>query len=149
VLRRALPNGKVHLVAVIPSRLKDNRILMRADPEYVNRLYLVGSAQLVKAWLDGDWTAIEGAFFDCWSERNIVPSFAVPREWVRFRSGDWGSYSPFSFGWWAVVQDEYPLGQPIGGDRVLSHSRMESEGVRGRGSMGLHTSGDLRGAAVL
>jgi hypothetical protein len=111
VLERKLPNGEIHQVAVIPSRLRDNRILMQADPDYVNRLHLSGSAQLVKAWLDGDWTAIEGAFFDCWSDENIVAPFRVPDGWVRFRSGDWGSASPFSFGWWAVVQDDYLLSQ--------------------------------------
>src|SRR5262249_6315636 len=28
-------------------------------------------------------------------------------EWMRFRSMDWGSASPFSVGWWAVVQDDF------------------------------------------
>jgi hypothetical protein len=109
MLSRPLPDGTAHRVAVIPSRIRDNAILMQRDPGYVSRLYLVGSAQLVKAWLDGDWTAIEGAFFDCWSQRNIVAPFPVPKGWVRFRSADWGSASPFSIGWWAVVQDDYPL----------------------------------------
>jgi hypothetical protein len=108
-LLRPLPDGSLHQVAVIPSRITDNKIGLQNDPGYVGRLHMVGSAQLVKAWLDGDWTAIEGAFFDCWSERNIVSPFSVPRDWVRFRSGDWGSFSPFSFGWWAVVQDDFSL----------------------------------------
>lgn len=107
VLRRPLPTGKEHLVAVIPSRITDNKILLKADPGYVDRLHLVGSPQLVKAWLLGDWTAIEGAYFECWSERLVLPPFRIPDSWVRFRSGDWGSYSPFSIGWWAVVQDDY------------------------------------------
>jgi hypothetical protein len=119
LLRRALPGGKTHLVAVIPSRITNNRILLNRDPGYVDRLHLVGSAQLVKAWLLGDWTAIEGAFFDCWSERNVVPPFAIPPEWVRFRSGDWGSYSPFSFGWWAVAQDDWPSGNAENDGRSL------------------------------
>jgi hypothetical protein len=106
-LRRKLPDGTEHLVAVIPSRITDNRILMERDPGYISRLHLVGSKQLVKAWLDGDWTAIEGAFFDCWSDKNILAPFKIPEGWVRFRSGDWGSFSPFSFGWWAVVQDDH------------------------------------------
>jgi hypothetical protein len=71
---------------------------------------MVGSAQLVKAWLDGDWTAIEGAFFDCWSEaKHVIPPFTIPRDWLRFRSMDWGSASPASVGWWAVVQDDFHL----------------------------------------
>lgn len=108
--RRQLPNGDIHVIAVIPSRLQNNKILLARDPGYVGRLYMVGSAQLVKAWLDGDWTAIEGAFFDCWQEnKHVIAPFTVPEDWLRFRSGDWGSASPFSIGWWAVVQDDYAL----------------------------------------
>jgi hypothetical protein len=109
VIRKQLPTGDTHLIAVIPSRITDNRILISQDPGYVGRLHLVGSAQLVKAWLDGDWTAIEGAYFDCWSEKNIIPAFSIPKDWLRFRSGDWGSYSPFSFGWWSVATDDYQI----------------------------------------
>jgi len=110
VVTRILSNGAAHKMAVIPSRITDNRALMTADPGYVNRLHLVGSAQLVKAWLEGDWTAVEGAFFDEWSEaRHVLPPFAVPEHWLRFRSGDWGSAKPFSFGWWAVVSDEFKV----------------------------------------
>jgi len=29
----------------------------------------------------------------------------VPKEWLRFRSVDWGSRAPFSVGWWAVASD--------------------------------------------
>ena len=39
---------------------------------YIGRLHMVGSADLVRAWVDGDWTAVEGAFFDCWNERKHV-----------------------------------------------------------------------------
>jgi hypothetical protein len=110
VLRRKLPNGEEHRIAVIPSRITDNRILINSDPGYVSRLYLVGSAQLVKAWLEGDWTAIEGAFFAEWSnEQHVIAPFAIPQHWLRFRSGDWGSYSPFSIGWWTVVGEDYKL----------------------------------------
>lgn len=110
VLLKPLPDGSMHQVAVIPSRLSDNRILMRADPTYVNRLQLVGNGALVRAWLDGDWNAIEGAFFDEWSEaKHVVAPFTVPADWLRLRSMDWGSASPFSVGWWAVVSDDYRL----------------------------------------
>lgn len=39
---RELPNGNIHRFAVIPSRIEDNKILMTADPQYIDRLYLVG-----------------------------------------------------------------------------------------------------------
>src|SRR5262245_23782145 len=114
ILSSTLPNGQVHQVAVIPSRIRDNQILMQRDPGYIGRLHMVGSADLVRAWLDGDWTAIEGAFFDCWSERkHVVHPFEVPAGWLRFRSGDWGSAVPFSFGWWAVASDQFKTAEGV------------------------------------
>lgn len=107
ILRATLPNGAEHRRVFIPSKVQDNRALLSFDPEYISRLYLVGSKNLVKAWLDGDWTAVEGAFFDCWGQGNIVPPFQIPADWLRFRSFDWGSAKPFSVGWWAVVGDDY------------------------------------------
>jgi hypothetical protein len=99
-------SGVVTRAAVIPSRITDNATLLEADPGYIDRLRMVGSAALVKAWLEGDWSAVEGAFFDCWGARNVVAPFDVPRDWLRFRSFDWGSASPFSVGWWAVAGDD-------------------------------------------
>lgn len=107
VVVRTLDDGTQHRMAVIPSRISDNRIMLSRDPGYMNRLKLTGGAALVKAWLDGDWSAIEGAFFDRWSEAlHVVPPFAIPEDWAKFRSGDWGSARPFSFGWWAIVGDD-------------------------------------------
>ena len=92
----------------IPARLSDNPKLLLSDPLYIARLQQSGSAQLVRAWLDGDWGTVEGAFFDKWRLRNIVKPFAVPTDWPRFRSFDWGYAAPFSVGWWAVASDPYP-----------------------------------------
>jgi len=87
----------------IPSRLQDNQILMKNDPNYVSRLANTGSAELVKAWLAGDWNAIEGAYFDDWnSEKHIIDWFEIPAHWYRLRSMDWGYSKPFSIHWWAI-----------------------------------------------
>jgi hypothetical protein len=99
VLKRALPNGKEHKYVFIPSKLENNRLLTTADPDYINRLYLVGSKKLVDAWLKGDWSAVEGSFFDEWSDLHIIKPFEMPEHWTRLISGDWGSARPFSFGW--------------------------------------------------
>ena len=89
----------------IPSRLGDNRFL---GTEYVANLQMVGSPQLVRAWLEGDWSVVEGAFFDNWrTDKHVVAPFTIPDDWLRFRSADWGSASPFSIGWWAIVGDDY------------------------------------------
>jgi hypothetical protein len=87
----------------IPSRIADNTYL---GEDYIQRLRQSGSDELVKAWLEGDWSAIEGAFFDCWStEKHVVAPFEIPAHWARFRSMDWGSAAPFSVGWWAIATE--------------------------------------------
>jgi len=95
----------------IPARVHDNRRLLMSDPGYVERLKLSGSATLVKAWLDGDWSVIEGAYFDCWSnERHVIAPFEIPKLWTRFRAMDWGSAAPFAVYWVAVVSDPHDIG---------------------------------------
>lgn len=94
----------------IPSKTSDNAILLANDPDYRSRLRAAtgGNDALRKAWLEGDWDIVAGAFFDCWQRsKHVVTPFHIPDDWLRFRSGDWGSARPFSFGWWAVVGDDY------------------------------------------
>jgi len=110
----------LHKMAVIPSRLSDNKILLSRSKNYKARLHLVGSQELVKAWLDGDYSAVPGAFFDCWSEkRHVVPPFNVPDHWLRFAAMDWGSASPFSVGWYAVASDPVTVEGMERGTRVI------------------------------
>jgi hypothetical protein len=91
----------------IPSKLSDNPKLLENDPTYINKLRASGSPQLVRAWLEGDWNVIEGAFFaEFQTSKHVIQPFLVPDHWTRFRSMDWGSAKPFSVGWWAVVQDD-------------------------------------------
>lgn len=92
----------------IPSKISDNMLLMRNDPTYILRLQQSGSAALVKAWLEGNWDIIDGAFFDEWDEGTHVLSAQgftpmLKQDWLRFRAFDWGSYRPFSVGWYALV----------------------------------------------
>jgi hypothetical protein len=95
----------------IPSRLQDNKYL---GNNYVANLQMVGSADLVKAWLEGDWTVVQGAFFDAWRlDKHVVVPFDIPPDWLRFRSMDWGSASPFSVGWWAVAGDDQRISRRI------------------------------------
>ena len=91
----------------IPSKLQDNQYLGK---DYVANLQMVGNSQLVRAWLEGDWSVIEGAFFPEFSEaKHVIPPFEIPATWLRFRSADWGSAKPFSIGWWAVCGDDFRL----------------------------------------
>lgn len=90
----------------IPSRVGDNVYL---GPDYVQRLKASGSPDLVRAWLEGDWSVVSGAFFPEFSmERHIIQPREIPEHWPRFRSFDWGSARPFSCGWWAVSDGSVP-----------------------------------------
>lgn len=98
----------------IPSKLTDNQILLEADPAYKNRILAAtyGNEALRKAWTEGDWNIVAGAFFNCWSNQLILRPVAFPDWWTRFRSGDWGSARPFSFDWWVIAGEDwmYPDG---------------------------------------
>jgi hypothetical protein len=97
----------------IPSKIKDNALLMKNDPTYILRLRQSGSAALVRAWLEGDWGIIDGAFFDNWNSDLIIKPMdwldRIPAHSLRFRSMDWGSAKPFSIGWWAVSDGTWGL----------------------------------------
>lgn len=97
----------------IRSRVEDNRILLARDPQYISRLKGVGSPELVRAWLEGDWSAIAGAYFPEFSDSHILKPFLIPKHWTRFRSFDWGSARPFSCGFWAVSDQTDGKGNAI------------------------------------
>jgi|TARA_R110000787_G_scaffold56820_2_gene130356 hypothetical protein len=79
----------------IPSRVQDNKILMDFDPQYVHRLAGVGDPELVKAWLEGDWSALVGAYFSQnWNKVDLVESFDIPEEWPILTGMDYGEESP-------------------------------------------------------
>jgi len=98
----------------IPSRVQDNAALALADPGYVARLRASGSEELVRAWLEGDWNVVQGAFFGEWSSaKHVVEPHELPKAWVRYRCMDWGSAAPFAV-YWVAVSDgslpQYPRG---------------------------------------
>lgn len=85
-----------HYRMFIPSRYGDNKKGLEADPGYVGRLKGAGSPQLVKAWLEGDWSVVQGAFFpELRRDRHVIRPIRLPDHWTRFCAFDWGSYSPF------------------------------------------------------
>lgn len=101
----------------IPSKVTDNKILLARDPNYINVLKGVGSEALVRAWLDGDWSVVTGAYFTEFSiDKHVIPPFEIPYWWARFVSLDWGYAKPFAASWWAVSDgslDAYPPGALI------------------------------------
>lgn len=98
----------------IPGRITDHNLL---GNDYIANLQMSGSPALVRAWLEGDWNVIEGAYFPEFSLiRHVVEPQALPAHWMRFRAGDWGSAKPFSIGWYAVSDGtlpQFPVGALI------------------------------------
>lgn len=89
----------------IPGKITDHNLL---GNEYIANLQMSGSPQLVKAWLEGDWNVIEGAFFPEFGAQHVIRPFTIPEHWARIRAGDWGSARPFSIGWYAVSDGSLP-----------------------------------------
>lgn len=111
-------DGKTQVIELqrvfIPSKLMDNRLLMENDPTYVLRLRQSGSEALVKAWLEGNWDIVDGAFFDEFTEeKHVLDTEAFKRlmnpAMTLFRAMDWGSAKPFSIGWYALLDKDYEL----------------------------------------
>ena len=88
----------------IPARLSDNPKLLEHDPEYAERLKHLGSPELVKAWLEGDWNVVLGAYLPDFSPRHIIAPFTIPEHWTRFRAVDWG-YVDYTCVLWVAVSD--------------------------------------------
>lgn len=91
------------------SRLEDNAIGLKNDPGYEERLQGLGSPELVRAWRDGDWEVVLGAYFpEFQGSKHVIRPVELPARWLRFRSMDWGSSSPFCVHWFAVSDGSMP-----------------------------------------
>ena len=88
----------------ILGRLDENRIMLRAEPGYIDRIREAArNPQEQKAWLEGSWDIVAGGMVDdLWDERvHVVDPFSIPPSWTLTRAFDWGSSRPFSVGWYA------------------------------------------------
>lgn len=106
----------------IGARLEDNRIGLRDDPTYVQRMRGLGDEMLVRAMEKGDWNIIAGGFFPEFSlERHVLK--AVTLDWKvftrRFAGVDWGSAKPFSVGWYAIADEDVKLEGTLGNAIVV------------------------------
>lgn len=98
----------------IKSLVTDNVALMESNPDYIKQLEAL-PPKLRKAWLEGDWSVFEGAFFeefkddpDHYEDRrwtHVIEPFEIPSHWKIYRSFDWGYNKPFACGWYAVSND--------------------------------------------
>lgn len=94
------------------AQLRENRILLDADPGYIDRIKMAARnpAELA-AWVEGSWEITAGGMFDdIWRDEihcvPRVPFHLIPRNWRIDRAFDWGSSKPFSVGWYAKSNGE-------------------------------------------
>ncbi len=98
----------------IPSFVQDNVFLMAADKGYQKRLELLPEAEK-KALLYGEWDIFDGQVFAEWRNNprgyqsrrwsHVIAPFAIPKNWRRFRTFDFGYTKPFAVSWFAVDED--------------------------------------------
>jgi hypothetical protein len=107
----------------IKSSLEENKVLLTADPDYVEKVKQAArNPAELEAWINGSWDIVAGGMFDDIWEPDIhvipdIPLDAIPRRWKMNRSYDHGQSRPFSVGWWAKSNGE-PIkidGRVIGG----------------------------------
>jgi Terminase large subunit, T4likevirus-type, N-terminal len=97
------PMGKVTTTKKwIHSTVFDNPDLLKANPQYVAQLMSTTPA-LRKAWLDGDWDAIEGAAFQEFDKAiHVCDPFPIPQEWTKVKGSDYGYKDGASCVWVAI-----------------------------------------------
>lgn len=89
----------------LQARLDDNYVLRKRDPAYIRKLNTLTEPH--RSWLrDGDFHAGAGTGLPQLSRsKHIVPFFVPPAHWPMFGGFDWGFDHPFSFGIYAVNED--------------------------------------------
>jgi hypothetical protein len=103
----------------IPALYTDNPTLLQDDPDYVARMEGLGNTELVRAMKEGDWSVVAGAFFDEWNPaRHVLKPFTPPMSAERFRAADWGSARPFSVGWYAICNGDWPKVETTTGRQI-------------------------------
>ncbi len=142
---RQMPKGEGGMLrCYIPAKLEDNPTI---DIGYEDKLEGMGSASLVRAMRDGDWSVIAGAMFgEVWRDaRHMCDPFAIPSDWKVWRGGDDGFAAPSAVIWFAqdrktktvyVIAEYYKAGVLADelAQRVLNQDRkiprIDSEGAK-------------------
>ena len=74
----------------IPSKIQDNKFLLDADPDYINRLENL-SERDQRALIDGDWDIFDGQYFNEFNrDVHVIEPFEIPEHWRRYVAMDYG-----------------------------------------------------------
>lgn len=92
-------------VMAVTTTYKCNEWLSDADKEMFETMRLTDPERYRVAGL-GEWGLIGGQFFNVWdSTRHVCEPFKIPKNWMKFRAMDWGSFHPYACIWCAVDFD--------------------------------------------
>lgn len=81
----------------IPALISDNPTLMNNDPEYISRVMGMGDPEVVKAYINGDWSCVEGAALPTFSrEKHVKESHLMPSFQKIHVAYDYGFSAPYS-----------------------------------------------------
>ena len=97
----------------IHGSIEENRILLKANPEYIQLLDGLSDPNQRKAWREGSWDIASGGYFtDVWHPlKHIIDPITpdlVPNGWRWRRAFDWGSSKPAALGVY-IISDGTPL----------------------------------------
>lgn len=102
--RRYEPDENADDYSFIQATVKDNPVLLEKDPDYIRMLQALPEDKR-RAWLDGDWSVMEGQFFPEFSERiHVCQPFEIPKHWNRYFGMDYG-LDMFAGYWGAMSED--------------------------------------------
>lgn len=90
ITRQYTPTEDPSEYTFIQSKVYDNQILMKSDPDYVKMLENLPDKQR-KAWLEGDWDIFDGQYFSEWScDAHTIEPFEIPDHWTVYTVMDYG-----------------------------------------------------------
>lgn len=139
--------GRIRLF--VKARVTDNPSL--AGTSYEEDLKNIADPVKRRAYYDGDWDIVAGAYFDgVWSTaRNVVEvEEQPPIHWPVMRSLDWGSREPFCVLWWTVANDDVAWdGRYWPRNAVVVLREWAGESLSSE-NKGLHLTGDELGAGI-
>lgn len=93
----------------IPCTPFDNPANLKNNPAYIAQLKQIGSKELQKAWIYGDWDISTGAYFgEVWApSMQILAPFELPQSWTKLRRAyDWGFEKPSALVFGAIVDND-------------------------------------------
>ncbi len=137
----------------IHGNIYENKILLKADPQYLANLHAITDPNLKRAWLYGDWDIVAGgAIDDVWRrDIHVIRPFTIPASWYVDRTFDWGSSHPFSVGWWAE-SDGTPVEFPDGRRKTYPRGTIfriaEWYGWTGEPNEGIRLTDDAIGKGI-